>query len=134
MKAQAALLDGFGRLLATNNVVRYRDDGSEYEAGETALTFGDMTAGGPCVSLTVYDVEIVDRSSVRYWVQARIRTSSDPLDLDLVDDVFDVLAWRRHPPMPDGAPDVVQIRPGTFARLGRVAGEHVFTRNFSALT
>lgn len=134
MSAQAALLDGVARLLAAEHVVRYRDDASQYQEGEIALTFGDMTPSGPCVTLTVYDVETVDRSSLRYWIQARIRTSSDPLDLDLVDDVLDVLAWRRHPPMPAGAPDVVQIRPGSFARLGRIAGEYVFTRNFSALT
>jgi hypothetical protein len=131
---QELILRGFAGLLAAEPpVVKWRDDGSQYEAGETALTFGDLTPSGRCVALTCYDVEDVDRSSRRYWIQARIRTSSDPLDLDLVDDVHDVLAWRRHPPMPSGI-DVVQIVPRAFARFGRIGGEFVFSRNFSALT
>ena len=130
---QQDMLVGFAQLLDTAGVAKYRGDGSEYAEGETAIVFGEMTPAGPCVALTLYDQQDLDWSTARYWIQARIRTSSDPLDLELVDGVHTALAWRRHPPMPDGV-DVVQIVPQSFARLGRVAGEHVYTRNFSALT
>lgn len=134
MSPQELVLRGFAGLLAAEPaVVTWRDDGTAYEDGETGLTFGELRPAGPGVALTCYDVEDVDWSTRRYWIQARIRTSGDPLDLALVDGVHDVLAWRRHPPMPAGI-DVVQIVPRSFARLGRVGGDHVYTRNFSALT
>lgn len=126
------LLTGLAQLLDDAAVATYRPEG-EYADDETPITFGELVPVGPAIALSLYAAEIVDRSSTRYLVQVRIRSTADPLELELVDGVANALSWRRHPPMPAGV-DVVQIRPTSRAQLGKIAGAYQHTLNLSLLT
>lgn len=91
------LLDGLAQLIADQGLATYRPDGV-YAEGETGITFSVMPdTPDRVLCLTAYPVDDGPLADITTAVQARMRASRDPRDLDdLADDLRDLLHNREH--------------------------------------
>lgn len=124
---QAQLLRGMAGMLEARGVASFREDGTAYGPEEAGVYF-TAPQSGRSITLAVYDDIPLDATVSRVYVQARVRTTADPLDLELVDGTRDTFHAKQHP-----LPGVSVVRMVSMARLGLVAGAHEFTLNFAAL-
>lgn len=87
MTYTVALVDGLARVLAEQGLGIYRPDGV-YAAGETAITVSALPPSPDrCICLSAYPVTdspvLTDTTT---GVQVRTRASSDPREVDALDD------------------------------------------------
>lgn len=122
MSAVTDLLAGMAGMLDTADVGTYRQDGTAYADGETAVEFKYLpTEPDRAVALTAYGAT-EDHPSIplgRQSVQAKFRgLPDDDLDVDqLADDAFAV--WHGATDLTFGSVHVIQILRASQIPLGR---------------
>lgn len=126
----ASLLRATAALVADAGVAEYQPDGQPYGDDVVGIYFTAPQAGR-AITLAYMGEQPLDHSSTRVTLQARIRTTSDPLDLDLLDDLRDALHGRG--PFALGPVRVTSIVLLQTARLGLVSGALEWQQNYRVL-